>query len=289
MSLDGWAYVSGMCAARQTLFFSNRALEELGGLSPRELAARLSRSFFGPVEPISAFDRIAAARLRRELDELAGVSPSGEPVDIIRARLAADRIRMGLAELPQQLDPRELERFLSRLCLRAETLSERFASAIGGNLPEPSGRGQLAASLLIDSAELIVILELAESAKDAAMLRWAESCARMASGRVARRALNLGLPREAMGFFFRGRLFTDSAREFLANWNERSASAISPEISEDAEENMLLEIARSSVAEPFSPGRVLHYLLEFRQQNRLIRHAVYKSLGWLPADRSAAA
>jgi len=281
MSLDDWAFVSGVCAARETLFLSERAIDELSGLSPREVSSRLSRSFFGPVEPLDSIDRVSDVRLAQELDEIAKLSPSPAIADILRAGRAAHEMRKVIAELPDGADSRELARFLARLSLRALGLAERFAARLEPPFPEPVAGARSAASLLVDSAELMVTLELADESGDAVVASWADRRAQAASARVARRALAQGLPSEALYFFFRGRLLTARAREFLSDRTERAAAAIAGEFAEGADGPELLEVAAASKGEPFSPGRVLHYLLAFGEQARLIRRAAYRSLGWL--------
>jgi hypothetical protein len=282
MTRSGWAYVCGLCVARETAFFSPRSVEELSTLAPGEVVARLGRSFFGPVEPLASFDGAECDRTRRELDEIEKLSPNGVPVDMVRLRFVANELRKGIGELPEGADVAELQQLGQRLALRAGKYADDFAAELDTTLPPLGGASaRLAASLLIDSAELAVGLKLAMFEGDAVLVRCATANARLGSGKVALRAVRLRFPRELVeGFFFREPVVTDAGRDFLLNYDEPSALRLYPEGAvPGAEDAFLLRLAGESKGEPFSAARVYHYLLGFLDQVQHLRRVVYVSLG----------
>jgi len=282
MTREAWAYVCGLCVARETAFFSSRSIEELSTLGPADVATRLARSFFGPVEPLMSFDRVERDRTNRELDEIEKFSPDSVPVDMVRVRVAANELRKGISEVPDTADVAELHRLLLRLTLRTGKFADDFAAEFGTTLPSLAGASaRLAASLLVDSAELVVALKRARLSNDELLVRCANASVRMGSGKIALRSVRLKFPKEVVGaFFFREHIRGDESRDFLQNYDEGSALRLYPEGAvPGAEDAFLLRLSGESKGEPFSAARVYHYLLGFLDQVRLLRSAVYASLG----------
>jgi hypothetical protein len=266
-----------------------RAIEELAFLNPPEISARLARAWFGPAEPLAQFDRLASERREKELDYFEKVSPDSAPVDLVRLGLAADRLRAGLAEIPDASDAGELAHGLAQLTVRAGRFHRRFQDELRSPLPSPEPSARLAAALLIDSAELSITEKIAGSSGDALLRRWAETRTGVMAGKVAVRALRLGIPKDALlQFFFRDRLLPDRSRDLRNDYREQTALSLYPAGCEPGrEETYLLALAGESKGQPFSAAVVLHYLLGYLEQERLIRLAVYGALGKIPRQEAA--
>lgn len=283
MRPEDWCFASGAAVAREAGFLPQRAIEEMAALPPQEVSLRLARSWFGPAEPLSQFDRLARERREEELSYFAKISPSGTPVDLFRLGLAADRLRDGLQEVPDSADSGELAAGLRKLALRAGDFFEQFLREFSPPLPpcEPSAR--LAASLLVDSAELLIAEELCRG--DGSLEAWSAARMRAMAGKVSLRAVRLGTPRELLlRFFFRDRLLPESAAELAQDYRESTALRLFPEGCGPGEEDrFLLRNSEQSRGQPYSAAAVLRYLLGFLDQERLIRRAVYAALGKIPA------
>ncbi len=288
MRREGWAYVCGMCAAREAEFLPNRFIDDLAALPPEEASLRLARTFFGPVEPLSSFDRCARERRNREFVQIDGLCPEAFPVELARLPFAADEVRKGLNEVPEGADSAELARALSRLCLRAGGFAYRMAAELARPLPPVETSARVCASLLLDSAELSLALSIAGLSGDGILARWAEARAKAGSARVALRAVRLGVPRETVGaFFFRGPLLTEESREFLRDYDGPAARKLRPADLSGREDEYLLALSAESRGEPFSAARVHHYLMGFLEQERRLRLAAYAALGWLSMEEAA--
>ena len=289
MKKDAWGFVSGVSVARETSFLPQRFMDELAATPPAEAAVRLGRTWFGPADPLTLFDAFARQRRDREFDDIEKLSPASWPVDLLRIRFATDEVRKGIDSVPDGADGTELARSLVRLSVRAGRYAEQFAEQFSSPLPRPGASARLAASLLVDSAELEITYKIADLADDEILARYAEARAQAASAKVALRALKLGIPREDLAsFFFRGRLITERARGFLNDYREAAALALLPEgCSPGTEDDFLLSVAAQSKGNAFSAARVLYYLLGFLQQERHLRLAVYSSLGRLPGKEAA--
>jgi len=286
---ESWSFASGAAIARETAFLPARAIEELAVLTPPEISARLARAWFGPAEPLMQFDRLASERREKELQYFEKVSPDGAPLDLVRLDLATDRMRAGLGEIPDAADTGELAHGLAQLAVRAGRFHPRFQHELRPPLPSPEPSARLAAALLIDSAELSITGEIAAGSGDALLRRWAEAKTGAMAGKVAVRALRLGMPKDALfQFFFRDRLLPDRSRDLRNDYREQTALRLYPEGCEPGrEESFLLALAGESKGQPFSAAVVLHYLLGYLEQERLIRLAVYGALGKIPRQEAA--
>jgi len=286
---DSWAYVSGVCAAREAAFFNARFFAELAALSPVELSNRLSRSFFGPVEPLASFDPIARQRRRREFDEIESLCPDRLPVTLLRLRFAGDSIRKALDEVPDRVAPEELGAIMVRLSLRASDFAALFAAQFCGPFEGRGVSARQAASLLVDSAELLLTLRIAQNSGDLFLVDWARAAVRVGSAKVASRAVAAGVPRQTLDeLFFRQELLTVEAQEFLAVYVEAAAEWLYPDgATAGGEEAYLLSVCEGFKAEPFSAARVLGYLAGFLDQERKLRLAVYTSLGRISREVAA--
>ena len=289
MKQETWSFASGAAIARETSFLPARAIEELAVLNLPEVSARLARSWFGPAEPLAQFDRLASERRERELEYFEKVSPESAPVDLVRLGLAADHLRAGLAEIPDTADSGELGRGLAQLTLLAGRFHLHFQHELRPPLPSPEPSARLAAALLIDSAELGITEAIAAGSGDALLRRWAEARTGVMAGKVAVRALRLGMPKDALfQFFFRDRLLPERARDLRNDYREQAALRLYPDGCEPGrEETFLLALAGQSKGQPFSAAVVLHYLLGYLEQERLLRLAVYEALGKLPRQEAA--
>lgn len=285
---EGWAYVCGMCTAREAEFLPARSVKDLAALPPDEVSRRLARTFFGPAEPLSSFDGLARERRNREFDEIEDLSPESAPVDLARLPFAADEMRRALNEIPKGADAAELASSLSRLCLRAGHFADMMAAELAPPLPRVEVPARVSASLLVDSAELAAGLKLARLSGDELLARWAGARMRAASARVALRVVRLGIPREAVeSFFFRGPLMTEGAGEFLRDYDGPAAEKLFPPGSAGREDEFLFELSIASRGEPFSAARVLSYLLGYLRQERLLRLSVYAALGRFASEEAA--
>jgi hypothetical protein len=289
-SADAWAYVSGLCEAREAAFLQAPFFADIAALRPEDAAARLSRTFFGPVARLEDFDTLAEARRNREFDDIGKVSPDDLPVKLARLPFAAARLHRAISGVDDDAACGQMLDALVRGCLAAGDLADEFYHEFEALAPPQSRDTRIAgaptaASLLADSAELLIALRLAECTGDAVIMRWADAHMRAGCNRVARRALNRGIPRAMLGmWFFRGALATREAADFLSDYTIQAAERLAG----GAAEASLLAITASSKGEPFSPGRVLHYLLAYLEQERRLRAAVYASLGNIgQADRDA--
>ena len=289
MRAEAWAYVSGLAAARENAFFSRRAIEELASLRPDELRARLSRSFFGSVEPLSAFDRFARERRDREFDEIEELSPANVVVPLVRVGFAADAMRRRLGEIPEGADQGMLVRILQNIGLAAGELADDFRRKLAGPLPPPGDSARQAASLLIDSAELLLVVELAEKAGDRLISEWSRVRVQTGCAKVSLRAVKLGVSEVMLSrFFFRGRLMGKRAEELLKDYDEQAAMHLYPPGAVPGrEDEAVFGTLDGAVSEPFSAARVLRYLLGFLRQENMLRRAVYTSLGRLRGRRAA--
>lgn len=283
MRPEDWCFASGAAVAREAGFLPQRAIEEMAALSPQEVSLRLARSWFGPAEPLSQFDRLARERREQELTYFQKISPAPTPVELFRLGPAADRLRDGLQAVPEPADSGELAAGLQKLALRAGDFLERFLQEFAPPLPpcEPSAR--LAASLLVDSADLLIGDELCRG--DGSLEAWSAARMRAMAGKVSLRAVRLGTPKELLQrFFFRGRLLPELAAELAQDYREPTALRLFPEGCGPGEEDgFLLRHSEQSKGQPFSAAVVLRYLLGFLDQERRIRRAVYAALGKIPA------
>jgi hypothetical protein len=288
MRREAWAYVSGVCEARESAFFNERWLAELGSLPPEELGFRLARSFFGPVEPLSAFDAVARERRNREFAEIAAISPEEYVVALIRIGFAAGQMRRRLNEIPDDASSGELEANLQRISFSAQEYSEDFARELAGPWPSPEHSARQAASLLLDSVELLLKRTIAETSNEELVIAWGRSQVQVGGAKVSLRVVKLCIPREKALFFFRERLEIDNSREFLSDYNSASALMLYPAgVQPGLEDDYLYSILKDSSREPYSAARVLRYLIGFLRQESMLRRAVYISLGRLPREEAA--
>jgi hypothetical protein len=289
MRQEAWAYVSGVCAAREAEFLTPRFTDELAALPPEQVSARLQRSFFGPAEPLTAFDRFARERRNREFDEIGKVCPDSLPMKLVQMDLAADKMRKSLADIPEHIDAAELVRVMQKLALRAGHFADDFANAFPKQAHQPEPSARVAASLIIDSSELLMGLDAAEKSGDRVVKEWARERARVGSGKVAMRLISLGIPKEpARAFFFRDKLLTQEAKDFLVDYDEASARRLYPHgVHPGHEDEYLVRVAEAAKGEPFSAARVLHYLLSYMEQEKRLRMAVYVSLGRIAKEEAA--
>jgi hypothetical protein len=287
MKPEEWCFASGAALAREAAFLPQRAIEEMSSLPPQEVALRLARSWFGPAEPLSQFDRLSRERRGMELEYFEKVSPAGTPVDLIRLSLAADQLRAGLQEIPDSADSEELLSGLRKLALRAGRFYEQFLLELSPTLPASEPSARLAASLLVDSAELAIAESLC--AGESSLQDWSAARSRAMAGKVSLRAVRLGTPKDLLlKFFFRGRLLPEPARELAQDYREPMALRLYPEGCEPGqEERFLLSLAEQSKGQPYSAAVVLRYLLGFLEQESRIRRAVYAALGKIPAQEAA--
>jgi hypothetical protein len=278
---ESWSFASGAAVAREAAFLPGRAIEELAVLSPQEVSTRLSRTWFGPAEPLPQFDRLASERRAKEFEYFEKISPGTAPVDLLRLGLAADRLRAGLAEIPDAADAGDLAQGLAQLAIRAGRFHEEFREELSPPLPSPEPSARLAAALLIDSAELAIGERIAAGSGEAMLQRWAEARTSAMAGKVGVRALRLGMPKDPLFlFFFRDRILPDRARDLRNDYREQTALRLYPPGCEPGrEEAFLLGLAGESKGQPFSAAVVLRYLLGYLEQERLIRLAVYAALG----------
>ncbi len=290
MKQESWSFASGAAIARETAFLPARAIEELTVLNPPEISARLARSWFGPAEPLAQFDRLASERREKELEYFEKISPDSAPVDLVRLGLAGDRMRAGLAEIPDAADTGELAHGLAQLAVLAGRFQHQFQQELLSPLPSPEPSARQAAALLIDSAELSITGKIAAGSGDALLRRWAEARTWVMAGKVAVRALRLGMPKDALlQFFFRDRLLPDRSRDLRNDYREQTALRLYPAGCEPGrEETYLLDLAGESKGQPFSAAVVLRYLLGYLEQERLLRLAVYGALGKVPPRQEAA-
>jgi hypothetical protein len=286
---ESWGFASGAAIAREAAFLPNRVIEELAVLTPQEVSARLARTWFGPAEPLAQFDRLAYERREKEFEYFEKVSPGSAPVDMLRLRLAADRLRAGLGEILDSADAGELALGLAQLALRAGRFNREFQEELSAPLPSPEPSARLAAALLIDSAELGINIRIAAGSGDALLQSWAESKTLALAGKVCVRALRLGVPKNFLfRFFFRERLHSELARDLCNDFREQVALQLYPAGCEPGKEDaFLLTIAGESKGQPFSAAVVLRYLLGYLEQERLIRLSVYYALGKLLKQEAA--
>jgi len=287
MNPEAWCFASGAATGREAAFLTNRAIEEMAVLAPAEVALRLARSWFGPAEPLAQFDRVARERRDRELEYFAKVSPAGTVVDLVRLGLAADQLRAGLSALPDAASGEELAAALQALALRAGRFYEEFLPEFAPPLPACDVSARLAASLLIDAAELAVSERLA--AAEESLHSWSAARTRAMAGKISLRAVRLGTPKDLLSkFFFRDRLLPELAKELTQDYREATALRLYPEgCIPGREEQFLLSLAEESKGQPFSAAVVLRYLLGYLDQERRIRIAVYAALGKIPAREVA--
>jgi hypothetical protein len=259
----------------------------MAGLAPAEVSGRLARSWFGPAEPLQQFDRLARERRELELGYFEKVSPSRVVVVLLRLGQAADRLRAGLADIPDGAGGAELSSALQKLALRSGDLQPQFAKEFLPPLPDPQPSARLAAALLVDSAELAIGSNLA--APEPSLHGWSETRVRVLTAKVALRSVRQNVPRELLrGFFFRGALASGPASDLLRDYREASALALYPAgCTPGQEEDFLVAATESSKGQPFSSAVVLRYLLGFLDQERRLRRAVYGSLGKIPAGGEA--
>ena len=278
---EAWAYVCGVCAARETAFLQPRTIEELGGLAAGEVVQRLARTFMGTVESLSDFDRVAQRRQSAELADILALSPSPLPVDLMRVREGAERMRAGLGELPPRLDAASFAQALRDLSIRSGDFAAEFAALFSRTWSDPGPEARAAASLVIDGAELEVVQALASVADDPVVEKWAGYRVGEGTARVADRALKLGISRDMLAdYFFRDALMSRKARDFLMDFNAQAAAAMYPEgVTPDNVEQRMLAVTAESTGNPFSAGRVVHYLQLFADQIRRVRLAVYEATG----------
>ncbi len=283
MKAEDWCFASGAAVGREAAFLPARAIEEMAALAPAEVASRLARSWFGPAEALLQFDRLARERRALEFGYFEKVSPSRIVVDLLRLGQAADRLRAGLADIPEGASGAELSAALQMLALRAGDLHSQFAPEFLPPLPDPQPSARQAASLLIDSAELGIGSRLA--AEEESLRGWSETRVRVLTAKVALRSVRQSIPKELLrSFFFRGPLLTDTVKDFLQDYREPAALALYPPgCTVGQEDGFLTEAADSSKGQPFSPAVVLRYLLGYLDQERRLRRAVYGSLGKIPA------
>jgi hypothetical protein len=284
MKAEDWCFASGAAVGREAAFLPARAIEELAALAPAEVSSRLSRSWFGPAEPLLQFDRLARERRELELGYFQKVCPDRVVVDLLRLGQAADRMRAGLADIADGSGAAEFASALQKLALRAGDLQPQFMEEFRPPLPDPQPSARLAAALLIDSAELLIGSRLAEG--EQTLRSWSESRAQALTAKVALRSVRQNVPRELLrSFFFRGALLSGPAGDFLRDYREAAALALYPAgCTPGQEEDFLLAAIESSKGQPFSSAVVLRYLLGFLDQERRLRRAVYGSLGKIPAQ-----
>ena len=289
MRREAWAYVSGVCAAREAEFLTPRFIDELAALPPDQVGAKLQRSFFGPAEPLTAFDRLARERRNREFGEIAKICPENLPMKLVQMDFAADKMRKALIDIPEHMDAVEFGRAMQKLILRAGDFTDDFAGAFPKQMRQPEHSARVAASLLIDSSELLITFDAAEKSEDKVLIEWARERARVGSGKVAVRAIALGIPKDmARPFFFRDKLLTQEAKEFLVDYDEASARRLYPYgVHPGHEDEYLVRVAEAAKGEPFSAARVLHYLLSYLAQEKRLRTAVYMSLGRIVKEAAA--
>ena len=283
MKAEDWCFASGAAVGREAAFLPARNIEEMAALPPQEVSNRLARSWFGPAEPLLQFDRLARERRELELGYFEKVSPSKVVVHLLRLGLAADRLRAGLAEIPEGAGGAELSAGLQKLALRAGDFVPQFHEQFQPPLPDPQPSSRLAAALLVDSAELSIGSQLASD--EQSLLAWTEIRMRVLTAKVALRAVRQNLPKELLrSFFFRGALLTDAVKDFLREYREPAALALYPPgCAPGQEEEFLAAAADASKGQPFSSAVVLRYLLGYLDQERRLRRAVYGSLGKIPA------
>jgi hypothetical protein len=283
LASESWAYVCGLCVAREGAFIPPRFIEEMGTLSPAEFASRLSRTYVGTVDPLAAFDRVIEKRFNDELDEMIDLSPSSLPVDLVRVRPAADAMRRAVGGLAGRLDAAGFAEEMKALRLRAGDYADEFAALFEGPWPDPGDDARTAAALAIDSAELMLVEKIASTCDDAIVRTWAEYRVGEGAARVAARALKLKLARGLLaGYFFRGALLTSRAQNFLAEFNDAAALALYPSgVTPENVRGRLLEVTGASTGQPHSAGRVLHYLQLFADQIVRLRRAVFEATGRL--------
>jgi len=287
MKPEDWCFASGAAIGREAAFLPARTIDEMASLAPQEVSNRLARSWFGPAEPLGQFDRLARERREKELDYFEKVSPDGMLVNLLRLGWAADRLRAGLGEVADVSTPEQLAETLRELASRAGRFRDDFVAEFHPPLPDPAPSARLASALLIDSAELAIGSRLA--AADASLQAWAQARARAFAAKVALRAVRQNAPKELLrGFFFRGALLTDEAKDFLQDYREPAALKLYPPgCPAGREEGFLLSVSEASKGQAFSAGVVLRYLLGFLDQERRLRRAVYASLGKIPAGGEA--
>jgi hypothetical protein len=283
MKAADWCFASGAAVAREAAYLPARAIEEMAALAPQEVSNRLARSWFGPAEPLPHFDRLARERREQEFAYFEKVSPSRIVVDLLRLGLAADQMRAGLAEVADEAGAAELAASLAKLALRGANFQGQFLGEFAPPLPDPQPSARLAAALRIDSAELLIGARLA--CEEESLRGWSEARTRVLAAKVSLRAVRQNVPKELLrGFFFRGALLSDAARDFLQDYREPGALALYPPgCSPGQEEEFLAAEAEASKGQPFSPAVVLRYLLGYLDQERRLRRAVYGSLGKVPA------
>jgi hypothetical protein len=287
MKAEDWCFASGAAVGREAAFLPARAVEEMAALAPQEVSNRLARSWFGPAEPLLQFDHLARERRELEFSYFDKVSPSGIVVDLLRLGLAADQMRAGLAEIAEEASGTELAAALSKLALRAGSFQPQFVEEFIPPLPDPQPSARLAAALLIDSAELIIGARLVSA--EESLRGWSGIRTRVLAAKVGLRAVRQNVPKELLrGFFFRGGLQTDAARDFLQDYREPAALALYPPgCAPGQEEEFLAAEAEASKGQPFSSAVVLRYLLGYLDQERRLRRAVYGCLGKIPARGEA--
>lgn len=272
---EEWGFVSGLCLARETGFFADRAFDELAALPPAELASRLARSWFGPAEDLSAFGRIAVERRNREFADIRALSPAPYAVDLASMRTMADAVRKDLAGISVSAPRDEM----SGLVLASA--QKKGAAALAESLsvlavPPYDFSAQFAASLLVDAAQLSATASAAERSGEPVLKTWAEAMRAIGCARVTLRIVRRKLPKKALDFFFAmaGRGDEDLS---VLNTEERALRLYPDGVAPDTEEDHLLRIARQAEGDYASAGRVLLYLLLFQRQERLLRLAVTAS------------
>jgi hypothetical protein len=283
MKPEDWCFASGAAVAREAAFLPSRAIEEMASLAPQEVSTRLARTWFGPAEPLMHFDRLARERREKEFEYFEKVSPSRTLVDLLRLGLAADHLRAGLFEVPDAAGGAELVAAVQKLALRSGSFCPYFLEEFRPPLPDPQPSARLAASLLIDSAELAISSLLA--ADEESLRTWSAVRARALTAKVSLRAVRQNVPKELLrNFFFRGALLTEEVKDFLQDYREPTAlSLYPPGCPAGQEEGFLLSAADESKGQPFSSAVVLRYLLGYLDQERRLRRAVYGALGKIPA------
>jgi len=287
MKQEDWCFASGAAVGREAAFLPHRTIEEMASLAPQELSNRLARSWFGPAEPLSQFDRLARERQEKELDYFEKVSPDAALVNLLRLGAAADRLRAGLSEVPETASQEQLAVALGELAVRAGSFRDGFLEEFRPPLPDPAPSARLAGSLLIDSAELAIGARLASA--EESLRAWSEARTRAFVAKVSLRAVRQNVPKELLrNFFFRGALLTGETGDFLQDYREAAALKLYPPgCAAGREESFLLSATDDTRGQPFSAGVVLRYLLGFLDQERRLRRAVYGSLGKIPAGEAA--
>jgi hypothetical protein len=281
MTLESWAYVSGLCVGRESAFLQTRFIDELGTLQRDEVASRLSRTFIGSIESLGEFDTVVRQRLAAELRDILDVSPSPLPVDLIRLGPATDTMRAAVLGLPPVLDAASFHAEMMRLSLRSGDFAYDYAAAFDRSWPDPGKDARTAAALVIDASELSLLQQMASVSRDPVIEKWAAYRRGEAAARVAERALGLHLSREILRtFFYTGDLLSSKAQDFLVDFNEPAALAMyPPDVTPDNVTELMLALTGESIGNPYSPARVLHYLQLFLDQIRRIRLAVYRATG----------